>query len=453
MRQGLASWYFLVLAALPSFAAPPDALGIALAHARTLPKDYDRQTRYLDLTHKVGIERAECVQALSYLLNSFSKYKKIKQPEELPGGVLHFDLRWYGIDPKVYLKLGTVDVYYHRKVTGDTGKYGYYPPAPELQPQIQELYDLTYSQIPILKGDWLLHQVAVQKDRVVGYYDLLGVGKSEADFQRLVGVNVKESQRLYMEDAAVVTESGVTLNNRGISRFQSITGGYWRTQDYKKTTDLQNRARLLAGEAKPDATEQYGVLPNGLFAFFLANDKGERQDTAPDFIAGDSRSPSPDKRVHVGLSCIRCHVEGLRNIDDFARKLFRQPVFLRSFDYNTLKNLEQVYLTDLTGQLAKDNAYFAEKVKECNGLTVAENARVFASVYEQHEASVDASHAAAELGCDERALLARVREYAATNAVIDPVIAAYAQTPPLTIRREHFEETYHVFQQILGRVK
>lgn len=446
----------LALTAARVLGAPPEALAVAVAHARTLPTDYKRQTRYLDVSHLRAGERADCIKALSFHLNSLSRESEIVQPRELPGGVLWFDLRDYGISKDVYLKLGTVDPYYHVKVSQDTGKYGYYPPAPWLdQGQIQELYDRTYSQVPILRGDWLLYQTAVQKDRRAGYYDLLGVGKKEVDFQKLIGADVAEAKRLKLEVAASVVSSGVTLNNRGITRLQALTGGYWRTLDFRGSADKQNTARLLSGDTDPaqgDASEQYGVLSNGLFAYWLQDGNGNRQDTAPDFIASDGRSTSPDRRVHVGLSCVRCHVEGLRPVDDYARRLFREPVFLRSPDYDKLKRLRQLYLTDLPAQLAADNARFAASVRLCNGLDVGENARVYAAVWEAYaDTPVDAGRAAAELGCTEQQLLEKVRAYAANNAIIDPVMAALAQQPPLTVRREHLEETYSQFQKVMGR--
>ena len=104
----------------------------------------------------------------------------------------------------------------------------------------------------------------------------------------------------------------MTLNNRVVGR---LGPDYWATFDFKKSINLQNTVRQLDKDLDPpegDASERYGFLPNGLFAFWLQNGKGERQDTAPDFIAPDKRTPNVtsdnDGRVHIGLSCIACHV-------------------------------------------------------------------------------------------------------------------------------------------------
>jgi hypothetical protein len=47
-------------------------------------------------------------------------------------------------------------------------------------------------------------------------------------------------------------------------------------------------------------------------------------------------------------------------------------------------------------------------------------------------------------------LLRCVKTYAGRGGVVDPVAAAFAQTPPLAIRREHYEEIYSLFQTIIG---
>jgi len=474
MNRILPTWYILFVAvAAPAVASPPQAVAIALADAKTLPPDRARHTKYLDLTYKVSDEeRQKAFEWISFHLNQLSKESEIVQPR-LVGPhreLVAFDIRDYGIDRMVYGKLlAANDPYFH--VQADvtvTDGYGRkyverrFLAAPWVGPAgIAELYTLTDSQVPILRADWFLYQTGQQKDRVVGYYDILGIGKTENDFLKFVGVDVKLAEEKKKEMRAAVGKSGVTLNNRAIQRLQSITGGFWRTEDFKSSVDKQNTLRLLDGATQPphgDATEQYGSLANGLFVFFLANDKGERQDAAPDFIAGDKKSSSNDTRVHICISCVRCHVEGLRPINDFARTLFRDRGQLRSLSYDKIKRLRQVYLSDLPGQLDLDVAYYAAAVRKCNGLDVVDNSRLFASAWADYESDLGLEEIAWEVGVGVEVLKQKLAPYivddpgAPGGKLFDPVVGGLLQNPPIRMRREHFEETYLIFQRAVGGV-
>lgn len=447
----------LSLAAARVIASPPEAVAAAAKHARTLPPDSARQLRYLDLTHFDADERAAWVKVLSFHLNALSRASDITLPQVIDDKLLAFDLRDYQIDRFVYGRLGEPDPYFHVQVevADQHGKKTRQTAAAPWLPteEITDLIQRNQTQVPVLRADWFLYQTAVAKDRRAGYYDFLGLGKKEADFQKLGGANAAEAKRLNLEMAASITQSGVTLHNRGISRIQALTGGYWFTQDFKTNTDKQNTARLFQGDTVPptgDASEQFIVLPNRLFAYGLFNGNGDRQDTAPDDIASDGQSTSPDRRVHAGLSCIRCHVEGLRPLDDLARKLYRGSVQLRSPDYDKLRKLRQLYLSDFPAQQAADNAAFAAAVKACNGLTTAENANLYRQAWESYaDLPVTPAVAARELGVDERRLLTCVRIYMEREAITDPIVAGFAQTPTIPVRREHFEESYQTFQTII----
>lgn len=456
----------------PARANPPAAVLAARADARGLAPETASYTRYLDLSHLSIEDRSLAIAVLSWHFNSVSREPEIQPPRLIAdGATLAVDLRDYAIDPAVWERLASVEAeepYFHLQVeiSGAVEYDQYKRPlpakkvrkmiaAPWLPPaEIADLILLTHSQAPVVRGDWFYFQTGIQKDRAVGYYDLLGLGTKEIDFQNLVGADAKKARQLKMEIAASVTKSTVALNNRGISRLQALTGGYWFTQDYKKSTDKQNTARLLQGDTEPpagDASEQYGALPNGLFAYWLQDDKGNRQDAAPDFIATDDKSSSPDRHVYAGLSCARCHTPGLQPIDDFARKLYQTPIQLRSPDYAKLKRLRQLYLTDLPGKLAVDNAVYASAVHACNGMTPAENARAVGRLWEEYiDAPVTPAKAAAELGVTEEMLVAKVKAYAAANTLFDPLIAGFAKSPAIPMRREHLAEVFPQLVKIVG---
>ncbi len=466
-----------MLLAAPTLASPIEAMAAALTDAKTQPAAAAVYVRYFDCSHMTPDGQIVAAKVLAYHLNSLSRESDIAAVRSLAGGaVLAIDLRDFGLDPKTWEKLAdpeTKEPYFHvlLETTEDYQRptqpgYAPYPvekrkaykigPAPWLsRAGVDELYALTKSAVPIVRADWFFFQTAVHKDRHVGYYDWLGVGKKEADFLKLIGANAAEAKRLKLEMAASVARSGVAIHNRGITRLQSLTGGYWSTSDYKTSVDRQNVARLLQGDTEPpngDASEQYGVLSNGLFAYWLQDAAGNRQDVVPPDIALDHKSTGNDRNIYAGtMSCTRCHTEGLRPIDDFARGLFKGPVQLKSPDYEKFKRLRQLYLTDLPGQQAQDNARFAAAVKQANGLSVAENSRLVAEFWSAYlDEPVTPAIAASELGCTEAHLLKRAAAYIEQTAVADSILAAFAQNPPIPVRREQFEEMIPQFYRMVG---
>lgn len=307
----------------------------------------------------------------------------------------------------------------------------------------------TRSQIPLVRLDWWLAEVTTGNDRGTGYYDWLGLGKKEADFQGLVGADVKKARDLRREIGALVSRSTVTLNNRALDRYDAISGPYWRSRDYARNTDVKNALRLLDGDIEEDASEQYGTLPNRLFAFWLQDGKGNRADAAPDFIAADGRATGVDRRVKVGLSCVRCHTEGIRPINDWARKVYSPPFALEDRLYEETKRKRSKYLSDLQEQVEEDQQRYARVLKKTNGLTPAENAKVVADAWANYvERDRSLADVAVELGVGKEALLAALKAEA-KRSQLDPVLAALVQG--LDVRIEHLEELVPLLYEILSR--
>jgi hypothetical protein len=471
-------------------AGPAEAVAAAYADAARLPPETARTTRYLSTYAIPEKERPDFLRALKFHCNSLSREAELVPPRQVAPELLAVNLLDYGWKAKTYEKLldgenGQPEPYFHAPVkvslaAGDTETWPggvdssdgrFYPAgrytvkhkksviqqaqAPWLDPaHTSALVSLTQSQVPVLRADWFLFQTAIQAGRDGhGYYDFLGLGKEEKDFQALIGADPVLARKVKKEIAGVVARSGVTLNNRRLVRLGAITGGYWFSEDFKTSTAKQNVLRLLDEETDPpkgDASEQYGFLPNGLFAFWLQNAQGVRQDSAPDFIASDRLTGDNDGRVHIGLSCIRCHQEGIRPIDDYARKLYRGSVVLQSPDYRKFVRLRQLYLSDLAGHVRQDQEQYATALLRVNGLTAAANARAYAGAWDSYlNGEVTVAVAARELGCTEAHLLLALKASAKTTGQLDPVLAGLIQEPPLPLRREHMEELYATLQTIL----
>lgn len=480
----------ILLAGTALAGSPAEAAVAAHADALRLPPATQIYTRYLSLYAVPAARRDEFVKVISYQVNALSRSADPYPPRQVTPDLLAVNWKDYGWDPAVWERLAAVDPYFHQKVKlgsdavvrtvwpggkqdGAFFKAGYYKEtrkagsiidasAPWLPTkEITALREMTYSEAPVLRADWFLVQTAIQADRVAGYYDWLGLGKKEADFEVLIGADKKASQRVKREVAAVLARSGVTLKNRGIVRFQGVTGGYWVTQDFKTSVGRQNVLRLLDGDLDPpqgDASERYGVLPNGLFAFWLQDAKGVRQDKAPAFIASDKQSAGNDPEVHAGKSCIVCHVEGLRPIDDYARRIYHGSIKLASPDYDKYLRLRQLYLSDLDRWLARDRADYAEALWKAAGLKPADLARSYGRAWDSYvETDLVLADAARELGVEEKALLATLKRYAADNTargiLTDPVLAGLIQDPAVPVIRDHWEEVFGLVQTIMKGAK
>ncbi len=480
LRVGL---LLMVLAGRAAAATPADAVRLAHADCKRQPVAVRSSLRFLSLYSIPENQREDFLKALTFSINSLSREAEIIPPRRISADLVSIHLADYDWDAKVWEKFAATDPYFHLKLEKvveyqDKEAIGYRTPtgawvtsgtrpvtkrekrvidaaAPWLPTkEIAELIALTQSQAPILRADWFVVRTAIQVDRKGdGYYDFLRV-KNRGDLERLVALDRKAAQRVRREIAAIVAESGVALNNRQIFRFQSITGGYWETRDVNNSLDKRNAMRVLNGDFVHDAEEIYATLPNGLFVMAASDARGNLQDTVPDKIAGDKKATSNDLRIHPMLSCVRCHTEGLRPIDDWARKFYSKDeegneIKLNAVEYEKLRRLKQLYLGDLDRWLRRDREDYADTLLKTNGLAPADNARVLSEVWKNYqELPVSGEQLALELGVSADHMRAAFTRYSKrTN--LDVVLLGYLKRPEIPARREHIEEIFAVAQSVL----
>ena len=506
--KDLWAWLGFLCGAAGAAAGPVEAVQAATADARSLPAAQAHGTRYLWLCHPE--DQVDLPPVASFWANSGSTEAEAVRLRRVGKELLAVYLPAYGPGKlEVWERFAEADPYFHEKAVavgvgqvvtflepfafanGVQAKVGDAFPfvraeggqvlfsaggkqtwvnasrvkvtaanavASRLVPSMGqgELASLCRSSAPILRADWWAAQVAVQADRKVGYYDWLGVGKKRDDFDKLVGFDKKAAQGRRKEVSAIVTESIVALHNRHIYRFGMIDGAYWITQDAKNNDGTRNAVRLLNGDYKHDAEEIIATLPNGLHAFYLSDAAGARADSAPDFIASDGRSTSPDRRVHAGLSCVRCHVEGIRPIDCWFRKSYAAPDQLDVLDPARAIRIAQLYASDLDRLIARDQLDHEAAVRKATGHGSEDNAKLVAAVYSRYQdEAVTLAKAAQELGCKPDQLLALLRMH---KGRLDPALHALGKVvfernadgvleekrDVIPLRREHWEEVYQL---------
>lgn len=468
---------------------PSEVVAAALADAKSLPAGLAARTRYLDARAFPPALRGDAHGVLAYHCNGLSRESKRVPPRRVSAWLWAVNLDDYRWDAKTWEELRKVNHYYAIRVeqaapkavkkTRQVLKYdqygrGYYAneeyteevqgevkqeaiPAPWLPAaDMTALVALTGSATPVVRADQFLFLTGAQADRKGhGYYDWLGL-KSRKDAEELAALDREKAAKAYRELAAIVPVSGVALNNRQLFRYATITGAWWESRDALASTAKKNAVANLLEDYEHDAEEIVFTLPNGLPGYYLSDAKGVQVDAVPDGIAPDHRSTNNDRRIHVGYSCVACHVDGgLRPMRDFARKLYNPETGVSlaavAADPAKARRLESVYLGPLQKNYDRDAGDYAEAVEDVSGLKPAALAKAYEAAWSRYiDDPVTLGSAAAECGVTADELKTRLRAYAKAKGVIDPVLVGYLTDDPPPVRREYFEERFATLMLILG---
>lgn len=469
-----------LLTGVPAPASPQSALAAAWEDAKGIPAEVAPYTRYLDLSNLPADYLDEARGQLAFHTNQLSRNPDLIPLRRVNPTLVSVNLKDYGWTTSVWEKFASTDPYFHVQLVREywwpggiwpnDGKYyaansfkaKRLTPAAAPWLNRQQMAGLMYhtqSQAPLLRADWWFANTCRQlsyngKQTGHGYYDFLQV-KNRTDFHKLIKLNERDSIEFGRDMRAAMEASVLSEHGRQIGRLQSLGGGYWFTLDADSSQAEKNPVRNIGrGDYKHQAEELYGVLGNRLFAYFLGDNNGKRQDSAPDFISGDD-SPlnrTRDKRIHVCLACIRCHVDGLRDVDDHIRKTVRNPVQLNADTYEKFLELRRQYFSNLKKQLEDDRQVFADTVKEVNGLSVLENSKAFSRLYENYVLrSRGPKEIASEMGITDERLLTSIKGYAKVNrGKLDLVLSGLVADPPTPMRAPALEELMPLLWEIVG---
>jgi hypothetical protein len=482
---------FLTAAAPPKVGPPPFEAGApyldvqeALADSKRLTGEEARYTRYLSLRALRSAppeDQKLFKRILDHIVNSLSSEAyleplRVVSPDLLALNTVNYGRRFH----RVWERLAEFDPYYHleirKKSQRSSGKRRspdvpgkprpkrkkrarkkIFALAPWLDAtQSAELAGRTHTQVPVVRADWFARTVLINADRGrVGYYSFLGV-KNRADVERLAGLDRRKARDLRREVAAILRRSGVAQNNRQIFRFGAVDSGFWQTLDvFDNSKKRRNAIRNLDEDFQHDAEEIYFVLANDLFGYALAAVNGDLQDSAPDKVGPDTTSTSNDGRIHVFLSCVRCHREGLRPINDYSRRLYSNSVTLTVLrDHKNLNRLKQLYLRPLEDFIDRDRDRYARATWRLTGLKTREVARGYRRLWKwANDDDVSLDQAARELGVPPKYVVTVLRKIAKSPSYgqagvgfLDPVLAAFLPDKPHKLLRDHFEESYPLLQ-------
>lgn len=451
-----------------------------------------RYTRYLSLYEVPKAKRDDHIRILNFWLNSLSRNAKVYLAARVPGTddallrISTYDYQW---DPKHWDTLVETNRYYLAKqlrtqkiadveeydepvyetknetvlVLDGYGRYvqqvqqkkvqtgvvkksrevavrdkqeAVLTVGPWIEPGVAaDLIQKTQSTYPLMFAREFLDETSEDK-----FYTLfLTLGKTEADFYKVVDADPEAVKRLQADRQGTVTFSGVTLKNRRLTRLPTratLRGGYfWYSTDAREDVAAKNYLEIVLdrGPENFDATEQIASLANGLQVYGLFNNKGERQGEAPPDIAGDKASTSNDLRVRNPVSCVRCHVDGIIPFKSVFPQL-RRSIKIEAYNRDDLYRLDQLYGADIHDTFEFDQGVYAAAIKKVAGKdwTPARVAQLYASVYhEWDEQPVTIETAAAELGVTVPQATAVLRRSERTTllslAADDPMPVARSQ--------------------------
>lgn len=299
----------------------------------------------------------------------------------------------------------------------------------------------THSDFPMLRADWFV----VNAIQPPAYYKFYKLGDNIKDFEKLVGANVAESILLRGADKAVVTTSSVARNNRTLTRGGTLNGGYiWISHDTLNSVGDRKYMINLLNE-KFDATEVLATLPNKLYVWFLTDGAGKRVDFADPNVAIDSTAT--DKIVRCGRSCMICHSDGIRPIEDRVRKITdvltdRDQIRLLIPDFNDYQRVIDLFGSNLDKQIVDDAQIYANAVSLATGLTMQKNAQQLGHYYNLYaENTVSIEVAARECGLPLGEFVALIKKRSKDDVVLGLFKGAGMQA-----RRDQWEDS---FQEIM----
>ena len=399
-----------ILAGAPDWTAPPTTDRPFISHAETLQsiethfmslEPFDRAfARYFTMTHLYNAgETTEILgeyrKALAKLVNSLSWGLDVVNPQPIdpPQTIFYIDLRHYEWDRNEgWARIE--EVYpYHREFNA--------PAQTALHNQLSRLQTALSTVVPSVNVDWF---ITVASSPPL-YNTLLSLPETDKELEDRLEVDVVNNIltapgiRVWR---AGFNNSGVSNHNRVVERHRSRYGAYWKSYDFAGSVGTQNIfTHPLA--FTHDGGEIIFNLPNGLQGYYLVDGDGFRLDEAPISIV--SNPAASDPTVRNGLSCIGCHTEGMKPIDDQVRAVIESDT---NPAYNKAHAL-QLYVADATMDAKVDEDLL--RYQRALRLTGGELGDVepVSRFHEAFHAPLNLSHAAAAVGLEADEFLSNIR--------------------------------------------
>ena len=256
--------------------------------------------------------------------------------------------------------------------------------------------------MPFIRADWFIATASLPPL----YHEILDLPKTDRELETQLEVNVAEN----LKNAPGVrvwragfNNSGVSVNNRIVERHKSRYGAYWKSYDFAGNVGTQNIFTHPL-DFTHDGGEVIFNLPNGLQAYYLSTATGERLDEAPINIV--SNAGARDPVVRNGLSCMGCHTEGMKTFGDQVRSVIQQNPNPPYDKAQTLRLYAERSAMDTL--IREDTERYRRALGAAGG--VFGGSEPIQQLVKQLEGTLDAVHAAAEIGMQTEDFLQKIRE-------------------------------------------
>jgi hypothetical protein len=415
---------------------------------RAQPADARGRFRYVVLSHWLDEPFAPAdVQALrsgtAKAMNSLSAADAIALPPAVDGqaSVFRIDLPAYRWTAGTWNRLERAYPFARQPA-----------PASDASALIEEISRLSGTRLPFLRADWLVaNALRPPLYYDVLYADILGLPSprgATAALEASLGIDRLHDVANGRMSRAGFSSSGVSVNNRIIERHEiaAYPGAYWLSYDFSSnSSDPTIRQNIYANpigprDAFPGATDTFNhaggevifALPNGLHAYLLVTSADARLDKAPTNIVTDPARP--DGAVENGVSCFRCHDQGIILKQDTVREYVDANADLFAADINVIRELYAGRESNSALQRQDLEAYLETEAQL--GISVREAEPVTFTVH-AFEADLDLRRLAHELYLTPTELRTRIRARPDLRQLIGTLLVADGR-----IKRNFLIENY-----------
>ncbi len=381
--------------------------------------------RYFTLTDllNAGVNDAQAESfrtGLAKLLNSLSWQRRIEIPQALDPAksVLRIDLRKYTWTEATWKSM-----------------LGEYPYGVLSQlPVAKKVCAGTKCALPYVRADWFVARGSVPPL----YNVLLDLPQTASALEQRLLVDVDKDLRNETAIRAGFNQSGVSQHNRIVERHESSYGAYWKSHDFSSSTGRQNIFQNPLG-FEPAGGEIIFSLPNGLQGFMLVKGNGQRIDDGPISIVSNKEN-NTDPVVHNGLTCMSCHVQGMKRFSDQVRNVVEQAD-PSAVNYDRNKALALYVSKQKQDVLVnEDIARFVQAVRAVGSQVADKEPLVKLST--DFQASLSLEQAAAEVGVSSSDFAAKIHQKSKLGQLIGVL-----GTPGGQIQRDAWEESFGAIVQ------
>ncbi len=407
------------------------------SHVNSLSSSDRSFARYFTLTHLYNAgETTEALnayrRALSKLINSLSWGRDVVKPMPIDAEetLFYIDLRDYEWDVRNDAWTQIEQVYPY-KMTFDA------PTQTPLREKLTTLQQEMNCEVPFVHVDWFLATASLPPL----YHDILALPETDRELEAVLRVFVTANlqnapgERVWR---AGFNDSGVSRHNRVVERHTSSYGAYWKSYDFAGSAESQNIFTHPL-DFTHDGGEIIFNLPNGLQAYYLVDAGGNRLDVAPTSIV--SNPAASDPAVRNGLSCIGCHTQGMKTVEDEVRAVVDQaanPPFdkVRALDLY----VEKTVMDEL---VEEDTQRYRDALEAAGG--VFGGIEPIQRFYEVFHGSLSAAHAAAAVGLETDVFLERINKNVSLQNLLGVLVLENG-----TVKRDAWTSNFHDVISVLN---